>query len=362
MSKIKVGILFGGKSAEHEVSLQSAKNVIEAIDKEKYEIILIGVDKDGKWYLVNDDEFLSNMDDPSKIKLNKNKNLLAIIPGERKNQIINLNGYERIGDIDVIFPILHGPFGEDGTIQGLLKLSNIAYVGADVLGSAVGMDKDVMKRLLRDSFINIADFLSYNNKEEYNYELVKERLGMPVFIKPANLGSSVGISKAHTEEEFYKAMKLAFEFDNKVIVEEAIKGREIECSVLGNNNPICSLPGEILPATEFYSYESKYIDESGAALQIPAKLSDKEIEEIRACSIKTYKTLCCTGMARVDVFLKDNGDIIVNEINTIPGFTKISMYPKLWDISNIKYSDLIDKLIELAIERHKEEKKLKTSL
>lgn len=362
MTKIKVGILFGGKSAEHEVSLQSAKNIIEAIDKEKYEIVLIGVDKEGKWYLVNDDKFLSNMDDPSKISLNKNDNLLAIIPGEDKNQLINLNGYERLDDIDVIFPVLHGPFGEDGTIQGLLKLSNIAYVGADVLGSSVGMDKDVMKRLLRDSNINIANFLTYSKVAEYNYDDVKERLGMPVFIKPANLGSSVGISKAHNEEEFYKAMELAFEFDNKVIVEEAIKGREIECSVLGNNNPICSLPGEILPSTEFYSYESKYIDESGAALQVPAELTDKEIDEIRACSIKTYKALCCKGMARVDVFLKDNGEIIVNEINTIPGFTRISMYPKLWEVTGIKYKELIDKLIELAIERHIEEKKLKTSL
>lgn len=362
MTKIKVGILFGGKSAEHEVSLQSAKNIIEAIDKEKYEIVLIGVDKEGKWYLIKDDEFLSNMDDPSKISLNKNDNLLAIIPGEDKNQLINLNGYERLDDIDVIFPVLHGPFGEDGTIQGLLKLSNIAYVGADILGSSVGMDKDVMKRLLRDSNISIADFLTYNKSAEYNYNDVKQKLDMPVFIKPANLGSSVGISKAHNEEEFYKAMDLAFEFDNKVIVEEAIKGREIECSVLGNNNPICSLPGEILPSTEFYSYESKYIDESGAALQVPAKLTDIEIEKIKACSLKTYRALCCKGMARVDVFLKDNGEIIVNEINTIPGFTRISMYPKLWEVSGIKYKELIDKLIYLAIERYNEEKKLKTSL
>ncbi|WP_130806410.1 D-alanine--D-alanine ligase [Senegalia massiliensis] len=362
MNKIKVGIIFGGKSAEHEVSLQSAKNIIEAIDKEKYEVMLIGVDKEGKWYLIENDEFLSNMDDPSAISLNKSENLLAIIPGEDKNQLVNLNGYNRLNDIDVVFPILHGPFGEDGTIQGLLKLSNIPFVGADILGSSVGMDKDVMKRLLRDSNIAIADFISYNKSEKYNYNDVKQKLGMPVFIKPANLGSSVGISKVNNEQEFYKAMELAFEFDNKVIVEEGIKGREIECSVLGNDNPICSLPGEILPTSDFYSYESKYIDESGAVLQIPAKLTELEIEKIKSCSLKTYKVLCCKGMARVDVFLKDDGEIIVNEINTIPGFTRISMYPKLWEVSGIKYKELIDKLIQLAIERHNQEKKLKTSL
>jgi len=363
LNKIRVGVIFGGKSAEHEVSLQSAKNIIEAIDKDKYEVVLIGMDKEGKWYLNEDSQFLLNMNNPKLIQLNKSDKPVALIPGEQSNQLINMNGYESLGQIDVVFPVLHGPYGEDGTIQGLLKLANIPYVGADVLGSAVGMDKDVMKRLLRDARVPIAKFLAYEAGEDYaEFNQVKDELGMPVFVKPANLGSSVGISKVRTEDEFEKAMKLAFEFDNKVIIEENIIGREIECSVLGNKNPIASVPGEVLPSSDFYSYESKYIDEKGAVLQMPADLSNEEVERIQECSIKTYKALCCKGMARVDVFLKENGEIIVNEINTIPGFTRISMYPKLWELSGIPYKDLIDRLIQLAIERHENDKKLKTSL
>lgn len=363
LSKIRVGIIFGGKSAEHEVSLQSAKNIIEAIDKEKYEVVLIGMDKEGKWYLNEDSKFLLNMNNPKLIQLNKSDDPVALIPGEKSNQLISMNGYQSLGQIDVVFPVLHGPYGEDGTIQGLLKLANIPFVGADVLGSAVGMDKDVMKRLLRDAGVPIGKFLVYQaGEEEAEFDKVKEELGMPVFVKPANLGSSVGISKVRNEEEFYKAMDLAFEFDNKVIVEENILGREIECSVLGNANPIASLPGEILPSSDFYSYEAKYIDEKGAALQIPADLSDEQIKRVQECSIKTFKALCCKGMARVDVFVKENGEIIVNEINTIPGFTRISMYPKLWEISGIPYKELIDRLIQLALERYNKDKRLKTSL
>ncbi|MCK8818176.1 D-alanine--D-alanine ligase [Natroniella sulfidigena] len=363
MTKTRVGVLFGGKSAEHEVSLQSAKNVIEAMDQEKYEIVLIGMDKQGRWYLKEDSDFLLNATDPTQIKLSKSDDEVALILGDGAEQLININDFKILEELDVVFPILHGPYGEDGTVQGLFKLVDLPFVGADVLGSAVGMDKDVMKRLLRDAGIPIADFLTYHHieQEKIDFAEIKDRLDMPVFIKPANLGSSVGISKAANQAEFEKAIELAFQFDNKIIIEEAIEGREIECSVLGNQKPIASVPGEILPQEGFYSYEAKYIDESGAALEMPAKLADEMVKKVQECAVESFKVLCCQGMARVDVFVQEDQKIIVNEINTIPGFTKISMYPKLWELSGISYSELIDKLIELAIERYNNEKKLKTS-
>lgn len=330
--KIRVGILFGGKSAEHEVSLQSAKNVISAINKDKYETVLIGVDRTGQW------------------RLNSGQKLLA------QGKSITLD--ESTKKVDVIFPILHGPFGEDGTVQGLLKLANIPFVGASVLGSAVGMDKDVMKRLLRDANIPIGRFMVFNNE---SFKDIVEKLGIPLFVKPANLGSSVGVSKVNNEEEFKKAIELAFEYDNKVIIEEFIKGRELECSVLGNKNPKASVVGEVLPNHEFYSYEAKYIDENGAVIKIPADISSKVSEKVRELAVKTFKVLECEGMGRVDFFLKNNNDVIVNEINTIPGFTSISMYPKLWEASGVSYSDLIDKLIQLAIGRFEKEQRIKTS-
>ncbi|WP_408954427.1 D-alanine--D-alanine ligase [Natroniella sp. ANB-PHB2] len=363
MANIRVGIVFGGKSAEHEVSLQSAKNVIEAMDQEKYEIVLIGMDKQGRLYLKENLDFLLNDSDPTKVKLNKLDNEVSLILGEGAEQLITINDCKVLEELDVVFPVLHGPYGEDGTVQGLFKLVDLPFVGADVLGSAVGMDKDVMKRLLRDAGISIADFLTYHRieQEKIDFAEVKEELGMPAFIKPANLGSSVGISKATNQTELEKAVKLAFQFDNKIIIEEEVKGREIECSVLGNQEPIASIPGEILPQEEFYSYEAKYIDGNGAVLEMPAKLNNEVVEEVQKCAIETFKVLCCQGMARVDVFVKEDQQIVVNEINTIPGFTKISMYPKLWEISGISYSELIDRLIDLAIERYNNKKKLKTS-
>jgi len=361
--KKRVGIIFGGKSAEHEISLLSARNVIEAIDKDKYDVVLIGIDKTGKWYLNEDSKFLLNENDPSKIKLEHSEEELALIPGEYGKQMVSLNSDKSIGNIDVAFPILHGTFGEDGTVQGLLKLSEIPFVGADVLGSAIGMDKDVMKRLLRDSGINVPDFLVYN---KYSYgkttpEEIINKLGLPLFLKPANMGSSVGISKAHDLEEFKIAVDEAFKFDNKIIIEESISGREIECSVLGNEEPIASLPGEIHPTHEFYDYEAKYMDENGATFEIPAKLSKEITEKIRFMACESFKILCCEGMARVDFFLTEKEEIYVNEINTIPGFTKISMYPKMWEATGIPYSELISRLIELAVERFERDKKLKTS-
>lgn len=358
--KINVGILFGGKSAEHEVSLQSAKNVFEAIDKEKYNPILIGIDKTGKWLLNSGSDFLLNSNDPKLIKLNSASDSAALVP-QSSGQLLNLSKTENNLVIDVVFPILHGPFGEDGTVQGLLKLANIPFVGAGVLGSAVGMDKDVMKRLLRDAGIPIGRFIAIKSDEKLpDFKEIEEKLGVPFFIKPANMGSSVGVSKIHNEAEYLTGVQDAFNYDLKIIIEEYIQGREIECAVLGNSAPIASVPGEVRPTSEFYSYETKYIDENGAVLEIPANLPAEIIKQIQDSAIKTFQALSCEGLGRVDFFLKENGEIIVNEINTIPGFTKISMYPKLFEASGISYSDLIDRLIQLAIERFEKEQSLKT--
>jgi D-alanine-D-alanine ligase len=361
MKKINVGILFGGKSAEHEVSLQSAKNVFDAIDRSKYNPLLIGIDKSGRWLLNEGAEFLLNADDPKRIKLNPSSDAVVLAP-QSGGRISNLTDLARERSVDVIFPILHGPFGEDGTVQGLLKLADIPFVGPGVLGSAVGMDKDVMKRLLRDAGIPIGRFLTLRSHEpEIPFKKAVKALGLPFFIKPANMGSSVGISKAHNEGEYERSIKKAFAYDTKIILEEFIKGREIECSILGNEEVFASLPGEVIPRHEFYSYESKYLDENGAVLKIPAELPRGTVKKIQALGIKTFQALCCEGLSRVDFFLQEDGTLLVNEINTMPGFTRISMYPKLWEVCGISYKELIDTLIKLAIRRYKKEKKLKTS-
>lgn len=360
--KIRVGILFGGKSAEHEVSLQSAKNVIDAIDKNKFAVTLIGIDKNGRWYLNDASQFLLHDDDPKNIKMQHLQQEVALVAGRNSQQMVQLANAEISAALDVVFPILHGPLGEDGTIQGLLKLANIPFVGAGVLGSAVGMDKDVMKRLLRDAGLPIGKFvtISSTQKDGLSYTAITAQLGSPVFIKPANMGSSVGVHRANNEAEFAAGIDDAFKYDNKVVIEEFIDSREIECAVLGNENPAASVPGEIIPHHEFYSYAAKYIDDDGAGLQIPADLPPALAAEIQKKAIATFQTLNCEGMARVDFFLQKDGKIVVNEINTIPGFTRISMYPKLWEASGIPYSQLIEKLIDLAIERFEREKKLDT--
>jgi D-alanine-D-alanine ligase len=361
--KIRVGVLFGGKSPEHEVSLTSAKNVIDAMDRDKYDIVLIGIDKTGEWHLRDAYNFLMHADDPKQIHLNGEKQSVALVPKEEGNRLVSLSNNQLNEPLDIIFPILHGAYGEDGTVQGLLKLAGIPFVGAGVLGSAVGMDKDVMKRLLRDAQVPIAKFLSLTraNFKHFDFESITHTLGLPFFVKPANTGSSVGISKVKNEDDFHKAIENAFQYDHKILIEEFISGREIECSVLGNEHPIASLPGEIIPSHEFYSYEAKYIDENGAVLKVPAELSDAITAQIQMLAIKVYQALCCEGMARVDFFLRNNSEVIVNELNTIPGFTKISMYPKLWDASGLSYSELIDRLIQLGIDRFENEKKLKTT-
>jgi len=345
--KITVGILFGGKSAEHEVSLQSAKNIYDAIDRSKFEPVLIGIDKGGKWLLSDASRFLLNSGDPRNISLNPEGSPTALTPAS-EGLLLSAAACK----LDVVFPILHGPFGEDGTVQGLLKLAGVPFVGTDVLGSAVGMDKDVMKRLFRDAGLPIGKFLVLKSHNTIPpFAEITAALGSPVFVKPANMGSSVGISKVRNEAEFSAAVNEAFQHDSKIVIEEFIPCREIECAVLGNDNPTASIPGEVIPTHEFYSYEAKYIDENGAALEIPAKLDDKTRKRVQELSIKAFQTICCAGLSRIDFFLKENGEVLLNEINTMPGFTKISMYSKLWEASGIGYTELISRLIELAMEK-----------
>ncbi|MDR3139992.1 MAG: D-alanine--D-alanine ligase [Treponema sp.] len=359
--KISVGILFGGKSAEHEVSLQSAKNVFDALDRTKYDPVLIGIDKSGRWLLNDESRFLLNADDPKRVTLNPEGDAVALLP-QGGGVISNLAAPGREKSIDVVFPILHGPFGEDGTVQGLLKLADIPFVGAGVLASAAGMDKDVMKRLLRDAGIPVGKFLVFKSHEVLPpFQAIREELGLPFFVKPANMGSSVGVGKIRNEEEYPLCVREAFEYDTKIILEEFIPGRELECSVLGNEEPLASLPGEVKSRHEFYSYDAKYLDEQGAVLEIPARINEDVCRALQALAVKTFQTLACEGLGRVDFFLKPDGTIMVNEINTMPGFTRISMYPKLWEASGLSYSALIDRLIALALDRFKKEKKLKTS-
>ncbi len=356
--KTKVGIIFGGKSGEHEVSIQSAKSIYEALDREKYEPVLLGVDKNGVWRLGRDASFILNASNPKLIALNASAP--AVVPVESPGDALALkdpsDGSVR-GSIDVFFPIMHGTFGEDGSLQGLLRMLDAPFVGASVLGSAVGMDKEVMKRLLRDAGLPTPRFVSVRSAGEGLEEGVAA-LGLPLFVKPCNLGSSVGISKVKRIEELRPAVERALRFDRKVIIEEAISGREIEVAVLGNEEPRASVCGEIIPQHEFYSYEAKYIDEKGALLKIPADLPAWIFDQIRDLAVKAFKTLECEGMGRVDFFLKPNGAAIVNEINTLPGFTKISMYPKLWEATGLSYPRLLDRLIALAIERHEKERAL----
>ncbi|MAF79626.1 D-alanine--D-alanine ligase [bacterium] len=360
--KIRVCLLFGGKSGEHEVSLQSAKSIYEKLDKEKYDVLLVGIDKDGQWLLGDAANYLLNEENPKLIALNKvNAKPVTAIVKQESAELISIQSGKGLGSVDVFFPITHGTYGEDGALQGFLELLDTAYVGAGVLGSAVGMDKDVMKKLFKDAGLEVGKYVAGTRKTLTSDALqtaIKE-LGFPIFVKPANLGSSVGISKAKNEEDLKAAMDDAFQYDTKIVLEEFIPGREIELSVLGNDEPIASIPGEVLPNHEFYSYEAKYIDENGAGLEIPAKISEDKVKEVQKLAVRAFQSLDLLGMARADFFLKSDGAFVVNEVNTLPGFTKISMYPKLWELTGIPFSELLDKLIELAIEKRAEKDKLK---
>ena len=364
MAKLRVGIVFGGKSAEHEVSLQSAKNIVEAIDKTRFEVVLLGIDKQGQWHISDAQNYLLNAHDPAHIALRPSDITLAHIPGKAHQQMINAASGQPLDAIDVIFPIVHGTLGEDGSLQGMLRMANLPFVGSDVLGSAACMDKDVTKRLLRDAGLSIAPFvtLTRRTRDNFSFDEIKAKLGLPLFVKPANQGSSVGVSKVNSAEQYQQAVALAFEFDHKVVVEQGIKGREIECAVLGNDDPQASTCGEIVLNSEFYAYDTKYIDDNGAKVVVPAAISAEVNDKIRHVAIEAYQTLGCSGMARVDVFLTENNDVVINEINTLPGFTNISMYPKLWQASGLDYTSLITRLIELALERHQADKALKTSM
>ena len=361
--KIKVAILFGGRSAEHEVSLESAINVINAVDKDKYEPVLIGIDRQGTWFRNENALLLLKSGNPDRIQLDKGNREVALMSSKDRGQLLDLTNRERVEPIDVIFPVLHGPYGEDGSVQGLSRLANVPCVGAGILGSAVCMDKDVTKRILREAGIAVAEFVTVRGKGDLKGQIeeIEKTLIYPLFVKPANMGSSVGISRVTNLDELKPAIDLAFKYDAKVVVEQEIPGREIECSVLGNETPIASVPGEIVTKEGFYSYDSKYTDEDGAVLIIPADIEPETIERIQTTALRAFERLECSGMARVDMFLSDHGEIYVNEINSIPGFTRISMYPKLWEASGISYPDLIDRLISLAIEDFERRNHLKTT-
>jgi len=388
MKKLRVGILFGGRSGEHEISLLSAASVFKAIDKDKFEVVPIGITKEGRWVTSGEAERLL-----SGKPAHEERHLRAGDPEATPSAAVLQNGEafvmppephgagmqpfqtdalaRRVSDrainVDVIFPVLHGTFGEDGTVQGLLELADIAYVGGGVLGSAAGMDKDIMKSLFRAAALPIVKHVTilrseWDDNPKKLQKLVESKLKYPVFVKPANLGSSVGISKAHDRKELGPAIDEAARFDRKIVIEEGVggkkhKAREIECAVLGNDNPEASVAGEIVPSAEFYDYSAKYLDE-GSQLIIPAKLSKSEMKKVQQLAIAAFRAVDCSGLSRVD-FLMDpkSRKIYLNEINTMPGFTSISMYPKLWAASGVPYSELIERLIRLGLERHADKKK-----
>src|ERR1700756_3272329 len=389
MKKLRVGVLFGGRSGEHEVSLLSAASVVNAIDKNKYEVVPIGITKDGRWLTAaaaeallqgkpHDESRHLRAGDPD---ATPGAAVLAsgeavVVPPEpvhaanrsltpfQSDAATLRRAADRAINVDVIFPVLHGTFGEDGTIQGLLELADIPYVGAGVLGSAAGMDKDIMKALFRSAGLPIVKHLTilrsgWDADHKKTEQVVDRQLKYPVFVKPANLGSSVGISKARTKKELGPAIYEAPKFDRKIVIEQGVggakhKAREIECSVLGNDEPKASVAGEVVPIKEFYDYAAKYLDE-GSELLIPAKLSKKQVKEVQEMAIAAFKAVDCAGLARVDFLLDPSSEkLYLNEINTMPGFTAISMYPKLWAASGVEYPKLIDRLIQLALERHGE--------
>lgn len=348
MTKLKLAVLAGGKSAEHTIALRSTSSILNNLDKSKYEISLIYIDRQSAWYNV---DISTGVDIESLEK--------TFLEGD-SSLFTRTNPTEALGDQEAAFPVIHGTYGEDGIVQGVLRDQDIAFVGCDVLGSAVGMDKELCKRIVRDSGIDIADFVTLysNRKDQFTYQEVSDKLGTPIFVKPANAGSSVGVHKVESEDEFNGAIEDAFRYDKKIIIEEAVIGQEIECAVLGNEDPKASTIGEIVPTKDFYSYDAKYIDGDGADLLIPANLSEDQMQSVKEVAIKVFTSLCCEGLSRVDFFYKSDGTIVFNEINTFPGFTNISMYPSLWQDSGMPYNELLDALISLALERKKRDDNL----
>jgi D-alanine-D-alanine ligase len=351
--RLRVALMFGGRSAEHDVSVMSARNVFRALDPKRYETIPIGITRAGVWVLCS----LEDGAFPAAVPESGPR--VALVPGGGGRLAILSETDGAAPDltraVDVVFPVLHGPFGEDGTVQGAAEIAGVPYVGSGVLGSAAAMDKDVAKRLMRDGGLPIARFLIFVQGDAPTFDAVVAELGRPIFVKPARLGSSVGISKAGTAREFAEAVAEAFRHDRKILVEEYVPGREIECGVLeGEDGSLtASLPGEIVPSNRhgFYTYEAKYLDEEGAAIKVPADLPPAVSDKVRKLAIEAFRALGCEGLARVDFFLREDGKLMVNEVNTLPGFTNISMYPKVFEAMGISYSDLVDRLIRHALAR-----------
>lgn len=353
--KTCIAVFFGGQSSEHEVSIRSAKNVVAAIDNEKYQVVPVYISKAGRFFECSS-EILSSVAGMEDIGLSifqdEKKEIVFVMGG--KGKCFYVNGSERELTVDFAFPVLHGAFGEDGSIQGLFRMAGIPFAGPGIVGSAVGMDKDVAKRLLKNDGFLVADCVVWRkcDREKLVFSDIQKKLGIPMFVKPANAGSSVGVSRAKTEEEFFKAVDEAFAYDVKILIEEAVVGREIECAVLGNEYPEASILGEVTPTHDFYSYDAKYVDSNGAILKIPADLPESVSDNVRKQSVDVFKRLECFGMTRVDFFVTKDFKVYVNEVNTIPGFTSISMYPKLWEASGISYGELIERIIELGMQKY----------
>lgn len=347
MSKLRIAVVFGGRSGEHEVSIRSAASVIQALDRSRYEVTPVAITKQGRWLPPGDS--------------------MKRLPGEAQTGLATETAVtvsrepEATAGVDVVIPVLHGTFGEDGTVQGLLELADVAYVGSGVLGSACGMDKDVMKRLFRERGLPTVEHFAVLRRDiEGRFDGIRARaeaeFGYPVFVKPANLGSSVGVSRADDAESLRAALKDAAQYDRKLVVERGVTGREIEVAVLGNDEPQASLPGEIMPTQGFYDYEAKYVNDS-AKLEIPAKLTAAQIEDVQKLAVAAFQAVECRGLSRIDFFLEASTErFLLNEVNTMPGFTSISMYPKLWQASGLSYAELLDRLIALALEAHAEKK------
>jgi D-alanine-D-alanine ligase len=361
VKKTRVIILFGGRSAEHEISILSARNVLGALDRQRFDPVLIGIDRAGRWHRESERTLAAATGDPRALALDPAAPTVSIEQG------LVAGSLETVADDVVVFPVLHGTFGEDGTVQGLLELGDVAYVGAGVLGSAIGMDKDVAKRLLRDAGIPVVDFTVVTaaafTRDPGTALAGAARLGWPLFVKPVNAGSSVGVSRVNGPDGLAPAVRAALAFDRKVLIERAVDAREIECAVLGNDDPVASVPGEILVHHKdgFYSYDAKYVDPSGASWKIPAELPAATAARVQSLAVETFRTLELAGLARVDFFLsRSDGALYVNEVNTLPGFTAVSMYPKMWEASGLSQKELLSRLVDLALQRWKARRTIDT--
>ncbi len=368
--KLRVGLIFGGRSGEHEVSLASATSVMANLDSDKYEVVPIGITKGGTWLLGTEPARLLETEQSVSADTGTGETTAVTLTGDPGlRRLIPVQGSEQLegnGALDIILPVLHGTYGEDGALQGLLEMANVPYVGCGVLGSALGMDKEKMKMVFSSIGLPIVDYLVYRRNEwerspETIMDAIEQHLNYPCFVKPVNLGSSVGVNKAHDRGELEHAIDVAAEYDRKIIIERGINCRELECAVLGNDEPLASVVGEVVASNEFYDYNAKYIDNK-SQMRIPANIPRETAEEVRRQAIKAFLALDLSGLARVDFFLeKETGQIYINEVNTLPGFTQISMYPQLWEASGLPYSQLLDRLIELAIERHTDKQRNRTS-